>query len=285
VGKPSSGVVAVGLLSTLARTETSEAAAPSAGGSALLAAVGAWLVGRDAAICAVIGPHVSVDLVRRITQHGIDLSRSRATADVATEGDIEPSPEQLASVSRDWSVHLCGLSAGRQRELLHAVSQRVMTVTIDTAKKPGSSVLTKTELVELAVNCDAILTGRLEAERLWPAQPPREILRQLARQGARAAVIKLGVGGSIGIREGRITWMSAFPLTRPPLLPGGDAYAGAFSAVFAPDRNLAHAMAWATAAASTVMESPSPLEVMTDFGRRTVESRARALESDTAPST
>ena len=278
-------MVAVGSLSELAPPETSEAPASSAGGSALLAAVGAWLVGRNAAICAVIGPDVSVELVRRITQHGIDLSRSRSTAGVAAEGDIEPSPEQLASVSPDWSVHLCGLSARRQRELLRVVSQRVMTVTIDTATEPGSSVQDKTALIELTANCDAILSGRLEVERLWPGQPPREILRQLARHGARAAVIKLGVGGSIGIREGRITWMSAFPLTRPPLLSGGDAYAGAFSAVFAPDRNLAHAMAWATAAASTVMEFPSPLDVMTDFGRRTVESRARALQSDTTPST
>jgi hypothetical protein len=281
VGKPSSGVVAVGSLATAPAAETSDAPAPSAAGSALLAAVGAWLAGRDAAICAVIGAEVSTELIRRLSQRDIDLSRSRSIADAGTQNETEPLAEQLASVSPNWSVHLCSLSPARQRELIRAVSGRVMSVTVDTPSAEAMAPLDKEAIVELASNCDAFLAGRRALERLWPGEPPREILRLLARSGARAAVIKLGVGGSIGIREGRISWMSALPLTRPASLPGGDAYAGAFAAVFGQDRNLARAMAWATAAASAVMQSASPLDLLTEFGRRMVESRARVLESDT----
>jgi sugar/nucleoside kinase (ribokinase family) len=281
VGKPSSGVVAVGALAPPPAAETSDAPAPGAAGSALLAAVGAWLAGRDAAICAVIGPDVSTELIRRLTKRGIDLSRSRSIAEAGTQTETEPLVEQLASVSPNWSVHLCGLSPARQRELIRAVSGRVMSVTIDTSSPATTTSLDRDAIVELASNCDAFLAGRHQLERLWPGEPPREILRLLARSGARAALIKLGAGGSIGIREGRISWMSAFPLTRPASLPGGDAYAGAFSAVFGQDRNLARAMAWATAAASAVMQSASPLDLLTEFGRQVVESRARALERDT----
>jgi sugar/nucleoside kinase (ribokinase family) len=272
-------VVAVGSFSMLSAPVVGEHATRIAGGSSLLAAMGAWLVGRDAAICAWIGAEVPTDLIRQLTRAGIDLSRSRSHS-ASGEGEREPIPEQLASVSPAWSVHICGLSPGRQRELQRAVRQRVAGVTIDTRRRAELSTADRQDIVELASSADALLLGRAEVEQLWPGEPPREVLRILARQGASTAIIKLGVGGSIGIREGRITWMSAFPLTRPAATAGGDVYGGAFSAMFAPDRNLARAMAWATAAASTVMESPSPLDLLTDFGRRMVESRARVLESD-----
>ncbi|HEY9288962.1 MAG TPA: PfkB family carbohydrate kinase, partial [Candidatus Dormibacteraeota bacterium] len=248
-----------------------------AGGSSLLAAIGAWLVGREAAICALIGPEVSTDLIRQLTRAGIDLSRSRSQS---AQTQAAPMPEQLASVSPAWAVHLCGLSPARQRELQGAVAQRVMAVTVDTERKAELAGADRREIIQIAAGADAFLIGRTEVEYLWPGEPPREVLRILGRQGVSTAIIKLGVGGSIGIRDGRIAWMSAFPLTRPAAMPGGDVYAGAFSAMFAPDRNIARAMAWATAAASTVMESPSPLDLLTDFGRRMVESRARVLETD-----
>ena len=279
VGKLSGGVVAVGALSMLSPPDGVQHSKPVAGGSSLLAAIGAWLVGREAAICALIGSEVSTELIRQLTRAGIDLSRSRSQSGIG-ETQREPTPEQLASVSPSWSVHLCGLSPLCQRELQRAVAQRVMSVTVDTQRKAELAGADRQEIIQIAAAADAFLIGRGEVEALWPGEPPREVLRILGRQGVTTAIIKLGVGGSIGIQEGRISWMSAFPLTRPAATSGGDVYAGAFSAMFAPDRNLARAMAWATAAASTVMESPSPLDLLTEFGRRTVESRARVLETD-----
>ena len=277
VSRSSSGVVTVGALSMLAPPDGVQPSKPVPGGSSLFAAMGAWLAGRDAAICALIDSEVSTELIRQLTRAGIDLSRSRSESDGIPE---EPVPEQLASISPAWSVHLCGLSPSRQRELQFAIRQRVMAVTVDTQRKAELAGADRQQIVENARAADAFLIGRGEVEHLWPGEPPREVLRILAREGVPTAVIRLGVGGSIGIREGRISWMSAFPLTRPAATAGGDAYAGAFSAMFAPDRNLGRAMAWATAAASTVMESPSPLDLLTEFGRRTVESRARVLEND-----
>lgn len=279
VGKSSSGVVAVGALSMLSAPDARHGSSPLAGGSGLLAAVGAWLVGREAAICARISSDVSTELIRQLTRAGIDLSRSRPES-ASGETEAEPMPEQLASVSNAWSVHICGISPQRQRELQRAVSQRVMAVTVDTRRRAGVAADDGRDIIEVAAGADAFLIGRAEVEHLWPGEPPRDVLRILARHGVSAAVVRLGVGGSIGIRDGRITWMSAFPLTRPAATAGGDVYGGAFSAIFSPDRNLARAMAWATAAASTVMESPSPLDLLTEFGRRTVESRARVLETD-----
>jgi sugar/nucleoside kinase (ribokinase family) len=102
----------------------------------------------------------------------------------------------------------------------------------------------------------------------------------LARRGVRAAVIKLGVGGSIGIREGAISRMPAFPVTASGATSGGEAYGGAFTARFSIDRNLPRAMAWATAAASAILESSMVLDQLTEFARRTAEFRARMLEAD-----
>lgn len=270
-------MVTVGGLSMLSPPDGVQPSKPVPGGSSLLAAMGAWLAGREAAICALIDSAVSTELIRQLTRAGIDLSRSRSES---AGIPAEPVPEQLASISPAWSVHLCGLSPSRQRELQLAIRQRVMAVTVDTPRKAELAGADRQQIVENARAADAFLIGRGEVEQLWPGEPPREVLRILAREGVPTAVIRLGVGGSIGIREGRISWMSAFPLTRPAATAGGDAYAGAFSAMFAPDRNLGRAMAWATAAASTVMESPSPLDLLTEFGRRTVESRARVLEND-----
>jgi sugar/nucleoside kinase (ribokinase family) len=252
-----------------------------AGGSALLSAVGAWLVGAEAAVCAVIAPDFPGDQIRIITRAGIDLSRVRlASPDELSSGDLEPSADQLASVSPNWAVHLCGLSTRRQAAIIHRVNQRVALLTLDTIYIPARLEPERKDVLSLAAQCDAFLPGRAEVSQLWPGEPPREVLRELARSGARAAVIKLGLGGSIGIREGAIIWIPAFPIKASADARGGDAYAGAFAATFAIDRDLARAMAWGAAAASVVMESSIVLDVLSEYGRKKTESRARSLLSE-----
>ena len=258
------------------------ASASSADGSALRSAVGAWLAGADAAICAITTHDFPSDLSLDITRAGIDLSRVRASTDndASLHGEIDPTVDQLASIGPDWAVHVCGLAVTHQREIVRAVTHRAALVTLDGPTFHASGQASATEVLELAEECDAFLPGRGEVERLWPGQPPREVLRMLARRGVRAAVIKLGVGGSIGIRDGAISWMAAFPVTASGATSGGDAYGGAFAARFSIDRNLPRAMAWATAAASVVVESFMLVDQLAEFSRRTVEYRARMLEAD-----
>ena len=280
MSKPSRGVVAVGGLSHVVRS--APASASSADGSALRSAVGAWLVGADAAICAITSQDFPTELSLDISRAGIDLSRvgSGPNQDASLHGEVDPTVDQLASIGPEWSVHVCGMPLERQRELVRAATHRAALVTIDGPSLQGRARAEPTNTLELASECDAFLPGRREVEQLWPGQPPREVLRLLGRRGVRAAVIKLGVGGSIGIRDNTISWMPAFPVTASRATSGGDAYAGAFGARFSIDRNLPRAMAWATAAASVIVESSMVIDQLTEFARQTVEYRARMLEAD-----
>jgi hypothetical protein len=276
VGKRSRGVVAVGGLSIGRWRSVSSGAAPPADGSALRAAIGAWLVGVESAVCAVVDSAFPTDVILDITRAGIDLSRLRPRPEpgVSSDANGDPTPAQLAKLSPRWSVHVCGMALPHQRDIVRALTQRVALVTVDA---PGGGKSDADDVLTLAASCDGFLPSLKEVSELWPGQPPREVLRLIARRGVPAAVIRLGVGGSIGIHEGTITWMPAFPVTASGVTGGGDAYAGAFAATFAADRDLPTAMAWATAAASAVVESGETLDPLNAFARSRVESRARAL--------
>jgi hypothetical protein len=281
VGKSSPGVVAIGGLSINRPRIRSSGAAPPADGSALRAAVGAWLVGVQAAVCAVVDASFPTDVILDITRAGVDLSRLRLKSGVdgSSSWSGDPTPIQLARLNRGWSAHVCRMALAHQRDLVRALTPRVAAVTLD-APLP-SAELNANDVLELASNCDAFLIGSPAAAALWPGQPHHELLRLLARRGVRVAVIKLGVGGSIGIGDGIISWMPAFPVTASGMTGGGDAYAGAFAAVYAADRDLPRAMAWATAAASTMVESFAALDPLTEFSRSQVEHRARILGAET----
>jgi sugar/nucleoside kinase (ribokinase family) len=279
MGKSSRGVIAVGRLSIDRDPTVGADPPPSADGPALAAAVGAWLAGVDAAVCAVIGPDFPTRLIVEFTRAGIDTSRIRPVVrpDGLRRADLEPVPEQLASLSPRWSVHVGGLSLERQREIIRTVSRRVTCITLDLdlagVRKPDVN-----DLLALAAQCDAFLPGHQEVSQLWPGETPRAVLRLMARAGVRAAVIKLGTGGSLGMRAGEIVSMPAFPVVARGSISGGDAYAGAFAAVYAVDQDLHHAMAWATAAASVVVESNVLLGQLSEFARNRVEARARILD-------
>lgn len=282
MGKPSTGVIAVGAFSLEPVSKTDSLGPSQVWDNALLSAVGAWLVGAEAAICGVIPPNYPVEVIRRITRAGFDMSRVRLAsgAEVAAGRRLEPIAEQLASVSPSWAVHLLAISPARQRELLERVAQRVALTTIDIDYGPASGPVDRVKVLELAPLCDAVLIGPAEAERLWPRQSPREAVRSMARTGARAAAIRLGPNGSIGIHDRSVAWVPAFPIRATPKWPAGDAFGGAFAAAFVHARHMRRALAWATAAASAVIESDSPLELVNEFARRTVASRASALEKE-----
>lgn len=262
------------------RSPIPAAAARSPYGDALLAAVGASLVGVKAAIGAVIPAAFGARPIREIKAAGIDMSRVRvASADESRRAPLEPGVDQLADVGRDWTVHMCGMSPARQLALLRIVYRRVALTTADPMPRLGRRGPSCEDMVRLAASCDVLLCRSRETEQLWPELSPREVLGLLASFGARTIVIKLGLAGSIGIHENQVARMPAFGLPKRPLMPSADAYSGAFGAIFAVDRDLPRAMAWATAAASAVDESPAPLELLNPFVRRLVETRAHQLEA------
>ena len=173
MGKSSRGIIAVGRLSIDRDPTVGVDAPPSADGPALAAAVGAWLVGVDAAVCAVITPDFPTRLILEFTRAGIDTSRIRPVGrgDSGPGADLDPSPEQLGSLSPRWSVHLCGFAPGRQREIVRAVSQRVACITLDLdlaeVDEPDA-----TDLLALAAQCDVFLPGHREVAQLWPGERP-----------------------------------------------------------------------------------------------------------------
>jgi sugar/nucleoside kinase (ribokinase family) len=279
MGKSSRGVIAVGRLS-IDREPTVGAVPPtSADGPALAAAVGAWLVGVDAAVCAVIGPDFPTRLILEFTRAGIDTSRIQPAAapDGSARADLDPLPEQLASLSPRWSVHVCGLPLPRQREIVRAVSPQAARITLD-VDLAGVDLPDVNDLLALAAQCDAFLPGHRDVEQLWPGETPRSVLRLIAQAGVRAAVLKLGAGGSLGMRGGEIISMPAFPVAASGRIPAGDVYSGAFAAIYAIDQDLRRAMAWATAAASVAVESDVLLSQISDFARNRVEARARIVD-------
>ena len=280
---PPTGVIAVGALSFEPASNADVVVPAPVWDNALLTATGAWLAGADAAICSVVPRDWPLDVIRRISRAGFDLSRVRLASDAEVDASrpLEPTAEQLASVGPNWAVHLLAISPTRQRELLTAVFQRVALTTIDIGYSLASWPLDRLDVLGLASLCDAVLFGHREANLLWPGKAPRDALRSMARSGARAAVIKLGPQGSIGIYEGTITWVPAFPIRMTPKWPIGDAFAGAFAAAFVQHRDLRRALAWAGAAASAVSESQSPLDLVNEYARRTVAGRAKLLEKET----
>ena len=71
---------------------------------------------------------------------------------------------------------------------------------------------------------------------------------------------------------------SLFPVAVSGQSGGGEVYSGAFAAMYAVDRDLRRAMAWATAAASVVVESNLILGQVSEFARNRVAARARILD-------
>lgn len=279
MGKSSRGVVAVGRLSIGVNRTARAEPTPSPDGPALAAAVGAWLVGVDAAVCAVVGPDFPKWLVSEITRAGIDTSRIQplAPGDAMLGPDLDPVPEQLTSLSPSWAVHVCGLPSGRQREIVRSLKQRVACITLD-MDLAGTVAPDLNQRLALAAECDAFLPGREEVAQLWPGEPPRAVLRLIADAGVPAAIINLGAGGSLGIRGAEVISMPAFPVMADGGMGVGNVYAGAFTAMYAGDRDLRRAMAWAAAAASVVVESNVLLGKVSEFARKRVEARARILD-------
>jgi sugar/nucleoside kinase (ribokinase family) len=247
-------------------------------GNALLGAIGAWIVGANVAIAAVIGPTMQSPMLRGISAAGIDVSRVRTAASEEV-ADALPKPEALATLERGWGVHLAPMPARHQRALLSAAAPHASTMTVDVSQPPGGAMLSLTQLSKLGVASDALIIGQRDAETLWPGQSPREVLEILANRGAQAAIMRLGGGAAIGITNETVVWMPGMGDIDVSITRATDAYGAAFAAAFTRNPDLPEAMAWAGAASAALAQSRDPLELMNPYARRSVEAGATLLQA------
>ena len=245
-------------------------------GNALLGAIGAWLVGANVAIAAVVGPTMQSPMLRGISAGGIDVSRVR-TAVSDEVSDALPRPEEVATVGRSWAVHLTAMPARLQRAFLSAAAPHAPTMTVDVSQSPSGVIPSFRQLFKLAVASDALMIGQSVADTLWPGQSPRDVLEILAKRGAPAAIMRLAHGGAIGMANHTVAWMTGMGDIELSITPAADAYGGAFAAAYARQRDLHEAMAWAGAAAAAVAQSRDPVELMNPYARRSVEAGAAFL--------
>jgi sugar/nucleoside kinase (ribokinase family) len=270
---------------------------PAVGGNALYAAVGAWLAGGRAVVCARHGADFPPGLLEEIAGLGLDTSLVRRTEGPSMRvlldessgarvqrylpgsGDnahLDPAPDLLPTFPDGFAAHVCGLPVETQRRMVQALRGRTAITTLDTVVIPGRIEPRPAELFELALCCDAFLPSLEEVQVLWPGVSPAEWIRDAGRR-ARCVVVKLGANGALGARDGEQVRMEAAPSRVVDTTGAGDAYCGAFAATLGSGGDLRTAMAWAAAAASLVIEGHGALHALAPDQRLATRSRAEAL--------
>src|SRR5215472_4730615 len=179
-------VVAIGgITMDYVRTRTGTVG-PSVGGNALYAAVGAWLVGARAIVCARVGADFPVRLLDEAARLGLDTSLVRRTEGPSmrvlldeSSGEriqrylpgsgsndrLDPTPDLLGTFSGRFAAHICGLPVETQRRMVQALRRQAAIVTLDTVVIPARIEPRPAELFELGAGCDAFLPS-IEEVRL-----------------------------------------------------------------------------------------------------------------------
>ena len=290
-------VVAIGGITLDYVRTTARIVGPTLGGNALYAAVGSWLVGAQAAICARLGADFPVDLLDEAAGLGLDLTLVRRTEGPSmrvlldeSSGEriqrylpgsgnndaLDPTPDQLLTPHPGFAAHVCGLPVETQRRMRNALRGRASIVTLDTVVIPGRIEPLPAELLELGADCNAFMPSIEEVRLLWPGVDPATWVRDAAARGS-CVVLKLGESGSLGIRRGEHVRMAAAPTRLVDATGAGDAYCGAFAATMGSGQDLRTSMAWAAAAASLVIEGYGALHALVPERRIAARSRAEAL--------
>jgi sugar/nucleoside kinase (ribokinase family) len=290
-------VVAIGGITMDYVRTTAGTVGPSVGGNALYAAVGAWLVGARAVICARLGADFPVGLLDEAAGLGLDTSLVRQTEgpsmrvlldessgeriqrylpNSGSNDRLDPTPDLLRTFSEGFAAHVCGLPVRTQRRMVRALRGQAATVTLDTVVIPGRIEPQPAELFELSACCDAFLPSVEEVRLLWPGVPPATWIRDAASRAC-CIVVKLGRSGALGICGGERVLMGAASTRVVDATGAGDAYCGAFAATLGSGEGLRTSMAWAAAAASVVIEGYGALHALVPERRLAVRSRAEAL--------
>lgn len=247
---------------------------PNVGGNAAYAAVGARLAGANAEVVAVLGADYPIDLLTELEGAGIGTTWSRPSAGPAfrvllddsgdqrvisylpgsgSNVDLDPLPDQLPADMAGAGLHICAIPTASQAVMVDGAAGRAGVITLDTVYIAGQIEPTPDDLIALASRVDAFLPSVEEVDRFWPGGA-EAALRHLQAAGVRAAVVKLGREGSIGIDQGALVRMPAVDAAVVDTTGAGDSYCGAFCAALARGSTFRDAMAWGAAAASVVIE-------------------------------
>lgn len=275
---------------------TSGTIGPTVGGNALYSAMGAWLVGSQPAICAVIGSDFPDSVLDRLTGSGFDLEplrrvegasfrvllddsgqhRSVSYMEPCGHNDtLDPWPEQVRGA---WHVaHLGAIPTSSQRRLADALSAMAVPYTLDTIVIPGEIEPEVTDLMCLAAGSRCFLPSREELDLLWPGIEPVDRLMHLFEQTGRPIVETCGSLGSFGCDGSRVVHVPAHVGAVVDTTGAGDAYSGAFAAASALGAALPEAMVLAAAAASLVIEGHGAEHVLHPASRQRVRRRADRL--------
>jgi len=273
---------------------------PTVGGNALYSAVGAWMVGAQPAVCAVIGADFPDSILDVLEQAGFDLNplrrvdgpsfrvllddsvprRAVSYLEPCGHNDtLDPWPHQVRS---GWDIaHLAAIPPESQRRLAAALTAVGVPYTLDTIVIPGEIEPAADELIELASGSRAFLPSTDELDALWPADDPVERLTALYQQTRHPVVATCGALGSIGFDGARAVRVPAYDGLVVDTTGAGDAYSGAFAASSALGADLAEAMAWAAAAASVIIESHGAEHALEPGRRRSVRQRAEQVRTAT----
>lgn len=282
---------------------------PTVGGNALYAAVGAWLAGAHVDLVSVVGADFPRELLTRIETAGLGVATLRRVDSPSfrvlldstgperaisylpgsgTNAELDPLPDQIPADHPALGAHVAAIPTASQHALVETLTDRDLTVTLDTVVIPGQIEPDPQQLLQVARTCSAFLPSREEFEYLWPGHDPLDAVTTMPKWAAPTNVIKLGADGSCGAgQDGHVEVVSAYDTTPIDTTGAGDSYCGAFCARLAGGDDLLHAMSWATAAASLVIEHFSCIELLDNEPRQTVRRRAAQLlsENETARTT
>ena len=277
---------------------------PTVGGNALYSAVGAWLVGAQPAICAVIGADFPISILERLRQAGFDLDplrrvdgpsfrvllddsgprRAMSYLEPCGHNDtLDPEPHQVRT---GWAIaHLAAIPTSSQQLLATALSAAAVPYTLDTIVIPGEIEPAAADLILLVAGSRGFLPSEQELDLLWPATDHVERLVRLFEQTSRPIVETCGARGTFGVDGPRVVHVPAYGVRVVDTTGAGDAYSGAFAAASIQGAALGEAMALAAAAASMVIEAFGAEHVLKPNAQQIVRRRADRLHRKTTEET
>jgi len=105
---------------------------------------------------------------------------------------------------------------------------------------------------------DVFKPNEHEAAVLFPGRSPVHVAKRIVRIGARIGIVTLAERGSVISVGEEVFWIPAYPTTPRDPTGCGDVYAGAFAYYFLKHDNPIEAAAFASAAASLMVEAIGP---------------------------
>lgn len=258
------------------------------GGNALYAAAGARLWTSGVGLVAPVGTDYPESHLERLRRAGFDLAGVRRLPGPSIHmwalhepGDrrqliyqlasgrndtMDPRPEHIpASYRHARSAHVAALPSETQVAMVASLRPTVPVISLDVVHIPGHIELSMVGIRSLLEQVDLFLPSREEVCALCPTEDPLAAARRLAELGPGVVAIKLGAEGVLGYeRRGSRAWqLPSFPCPVRDTTGAGDAFCGAFSAVFGDTGDALEAAIAGVVAASFIIQDFGALHALT----------------------